>query len=256
MMDAYTHLDMSASDPIADFQSRMASAGIDRALAVETWSGDNLTCLERLLDSSASQFRVALCFRTEKHLPSQRLLDHHAVIGLRVKTADLRHLGDTATLFESSDKWLVSHAENGIGPLTKALVGLAADHPRLRIYVPHLAWPRRDAVNDQDWQPAIAELSRVPGLVIGVSAIAHFSVQPYPHADVGLFASKVTAVFSADSIVAGSDYPLFEKDLYALYMALARDWIGERPAARPSKLEAACFSDSIRRKSLSEQYWG
>jgi hypothetical protein len=37
MMDAFTHLDMSALDPIADFQSRMASAGIERALAVETW---------------------------------------------------------------------------------------------------------------------------------------------------------------------------------------------------------------------------
>ena len=242
MMDAFTHLDMSALDPIADFQSRMASAGIERALAVETWSGDNFTCLERLLDSSASQFRVALCFRPEQHLPSQRLLDHHAVIGLRVKVADLRHLGDTATLLESSDKWLVSHAENGIGPLTKALVGLAADHPRLRIYVPHLAWPRRDSVDDQDWQPAIAELSRVPGLVIGVSAIPYFSGQPYPHADVGLFASQVTAAFSADSIVAASDYPLFEKDLYARYMALARDWIGELPAARPSKLEAAWFT--------------
>jgi hypothetical protein len=107
MMDAYAHLDMSASDPIADFQSRMASAGIERAIAVETWSGDNLTCLERLLDSSASQFRVALCFRPERQLPVQHPLDHHSVIGLRVKTADLRCLGETATLLESSGKWLV-----------------------------------------------------------------------------------------------------------------------------------------------------
>jgi hypothetical protein len=46
--------------------------------------------------------------------------------------------------------------------------------------------------------------------------------------------------------VAGSDYPLFEKNLYARYMALARDWIGERGAEHPSNLEAACFPDSIK----------
>jgi predicted TIM-barrel fold metal-dependent hydrolase len=102
-------------------------------------------------------------------------------------------------------------------------------------------------VDDQDWQPAIVKLSRIPGLVIGVSAIAHFSFEPYPHADVEFFASKLSAAFSADSIVAGSDYPLFEKNLYSRYMALAREWIGERGPGRPSMLEAACFSDSIGR---------
>ena len=102
MMDGYTHLDMSASDPVADFQSRMVSAGIDRALAVETWSGDNFGCMERLIDSFAAQFRVALCFRPEKQLPPQRLLDHHAMIGVRVSTDGLRHLGETVTCLESS----------------------------------------------------------------------------------------------------------------------------------------------------------
>jgi len=57
MTGAYTHLDISEPDPIADFQLRMASAGVDRALAVETWSGDNFQCLERIVTSSVPEFR-------------------------------------------------------------------------------------------------------------------------------------------------------------------------------------------------------
>jgi hypothetical protein len=58
MMDAYTHLDMLTSDPIADFQSsRMTCAGVARAFTVETWSGDNFPCLERLIDHCLPQFR-------------------------------------------------------------------------------------------------------------------------------------------------------------------------------------------------------
>jgi len=35
VMDAYTHLDMSAADPIAEFQLRLSSSRIERALVVE-----------------------------------------------------------------------------------------------------------------------------------------------------------------------------------------------------------------------------
>jgi Amidohydrolase len=241
MMDAYTHLDMSAPDPIADFQSRMAAAGVTRAIVLETWSGENLTCLERLIDSSKFQFRLALCFRPAKKLQFKSLLTHPCVIGLRVKSGDLRTLDEVANILESSGRWLIPHAEHGIGSLTNALVSLMLAHPRLPVYVPHLGWPRQNGVDDQDWQPSINQLSSFTGITIGVSAIPHFSLVPYPHIDVQPFVSKVTDAFCADSIVMGSDYPLFEKDFYARYMALARKWIGGHSANHPSNLEAACF---------------
>ena len=55
MIDAHTHLDMSAPDPVADFQSRMASAGVDGALLVETWSGINFSSFERIVNSKSTE---------------------------------------------------------------------------------------------------------------------------------------------------------------------------------------------------------
>jgi Amidohydrolase len=243
MMDAYTHLDMSASDQLADFQSRMASAGVARALAVETWSGDNFSCLKRLIDHSLPQFRIALCFRPEKRQPSRGLLEHYFVAGLRVRTGDLQHLGDSAALLESTGKWLVTHAEKGIGLLTRDLIAVAQAFPRLRIYVPHLAWPRRDGVDDKDWPHAVREISHIPGVVMGISAIAHFSREIFPHCDVAAFASHLIDNFPADSVVAGSDYPLLEKNQYAQYIGLALQWTRRRGGQGPSRLEATCFSD-------------
>jgi len=243
-MDAYTHLDMSVSDAISDFQSRMASAGIGRALVVETWSGDNFTCLRRLIDLHPSQFRVALCFRPEGQSPPKELLSHNAVVGLRVRTEDLQRLGDAGVSLERSGKWVVTHAERGIGALNAAIVSLTRLHPQLRVYVPHLAWPRRDGADDEDWPLAVKELSHIPSVVMGISAVAHFSREPFPHRDVEAFACRVTEIFPADSVVAGSDYPLFEKIRYAEYMGLAGEWIRKRGPGAPSRLEATCFHDS------------
>jgi predicted TIM-barrel fold metal-dependent hydrolase len=243
-MDAYTHLDMSASDAVNDFQSRMARAGIDRALAVETWSGNNFTCLTRLIDLPQSQFRIAVCFRPERQPPPKELLSRNAVVGLRVKTEDLQRLGDSGVSLESSGKWIVTHAEKGIGALTTAIGSLVRQHPQLRVYVPHLAWPRRDGADDEDWPLAVTELSHIPGVVVGISAVAHFSRESFPHRDIEAFASRVTEIFPADSVAIGSDYPLFEKNRYAEYMGLAREWIRKQGAEVPSRLEATCFHES------------
>jgi hypothetical protein len=47
MMDAYTHRDITCAYPIAGMKARMAHAGIESALAVETWKGDNRPCSSR-----------------------------------------------------------------------------------------------------------------------------------------------------------------------------------------------------------------
>jgi hypothetical protein len=104
MMEAYTHLDMTSSDPIAGFQARMASAGIDRALAVETWKGDNYSSLRRLMAPPSLQFCVALCFRPDEQRPSLDILHKEVVVALRARTADLRrpgHLAEGAGLLYS-----------------------------------------------------------------------------------------------------------------------------------------------------------
>ncbi len=242
MIDTYTHLDMNAGDPIADLESRMDTAGVGRALIVETWGRDNSACLDSLIASAPSRFRVALCFRPEEGERDPATLRSNVVVALRVRTADMQAFGADAPDFAASGRWLLPHAESGIGPLAKELVGLSQQHPSLKIFLPHLGWPRHNGEDDRDWYNAISTLSHLPNIVVGVSAIAHFSQRPFPHEDIEPFAAHLLGVFGANALVAASDYPLMEKSRYAEYMQLARDWTGWR-SDRPSRLEFDLFPE-------------
>lgn len=244
MMDAYTHLDVIAPDPIADFKSRMASAEIDRALVVETWKGDNCSLLDDLTESRLPEFRVVPCFRPQQHLPTLDALDHPMVAGIRAKTADLHCLGNMAGRLESSEKWLVPHAEQGIGPLVRDLIVLLERYPALRVYLPHCAWPRRNRIDDEDWEKSIAELSALTSVVVGISAIEYFSTEPFPHHDVQPFAERLVEIFGINSVVAASDYPMFEKARYADYIKLAHEWIKRHDANWSPQFEPLVFKET------------
>lgn len=225
MIDAYCHLDMSVAQPISDLERRMDAAGVDRALMVETWSGDNRICLQQLVASSSTRFRVAPCFRPDEPQSGSEFLSMEMVRGLRVKTHDLNRLGAIAATLEATGKWLLPHAESGIRKLAGELLQLADLYPQLPIYLPHMGWPRRDRQDDGDWLESTASLRKLPNVIVGVSAMAHFSRGAFPHNDVAPFASHLLATFGQELLVAASDYPLFEKDRYAEYMQLASDWI-------------------------------
>lgn len=225
MIDAYCHLDMSAAQPIADLERRMDAAGVDHALIIETWSGDNRACLQPLAASSSDRFRTAFCFRPDDPQSGSEFLSMEMVRGLRVKTQDLSRLGRIAARLESMGKWLVPHAESGIRKLADELLQLADGYPQLLIYLPHMGWPRRDRQDDDDWLGSISSLRKLPNIAVGISAMAHFSRDPFPHNDIAPFASRLLATFGQDLLVTASDYPLFEKDRYTEYMQLARDWI-------------------------------
>lgn len=225
MIDAYCHLDMGAPQPVADLERRMDAAGVNRAFIVETWSGDNRACLQELMASPSARFRVAFCFHFDEEQSGAELLSLEMVRALRVKTADLHRLGPIAAILESAGKWLLPHAESGVRALADELLQLGALHPRLPIYLPHMGWPRRGQEDDNDWRESISALRSLPNLILGISAIGHFSREAFPHNDVAPFAAHLLATFGAESLVAASDYPLFEKDRYAQYMQLANDWI-------------------------------
>jgi predicted TIM-barrel fold metal-dependent hydrolase len=141
-------------------------------------------------------------------------------------------------------KWLLPHAESGIGALAERLLQLADLYPQLPIYLPHMGWPRRDRQDDDNWLESISKISKLPNLIVGVSAIAHFSNDAFPHEDVAPFASKLLEIFGPELLVAASDYPLFEKHRYAQYIELAGDWIAgdKQPGHR---FEANLFGDQL-----------
>jgi predicted TIM-barrel fold metal-dependent hydrolase len=242
MMDAYTHLDMSASSPMAALERWMDEAAIDRALVVETWSQDNRSCLDRIIASPSPRFRVALCFRATAERFSSTILEQEAVGGIRIRTTDLQAFRPFAAALESSRKWLIPHSEAGIGELTSELVDLIGDYPELRILLPHMGWPRRNQQDDEDWHKSVSKLSTLPNVVAGISAISHFSRMPFPHEDIKPFAIRLRELFGSESLFAGSDYPLFETGRYVDYMNLAIEWIGRRDE-EPGRLESALFEN-------------
>jgi hypothetical protein len=225
MIDAYAHLLMAASDPLADLQAQLDSAALQGALVVETWNGDNQAILEGLIDAPSARFRVGLCYREDRRTHLLERLKHPAVSALRVRTADLDRLEDLLEVLVETGKWLLPHAERGIGLLSDRLIELAVRHPRLKIYLPHLGWPRCEGEDDRDWVSSINQLAALPGAVIGVSAIVHFSREPFPHADVAAFAARAIALFGSRRAVAASDYPLLPVERYAEYINLAVEWI-------------------------------
>jgi predicted TIM-barrel fold metal-dependent hydrolase len=239
MLDAYTHLDLTSPDPIADMTARMIRAGVDHALAVETWKADNLSWLHRLMEEPSAHFRVVLCFRPVLNQSFPDILQNHAVMGLRARTEDIAKLQGVASWLQTSGKWLVPHAEQGIGALATELLALAEHAPGLSIYVPHLGWPTQDGVEDADWDAAMTALHQIPGVVVGISAIAHFSRQPFPHADVERYAARLSELFGPAAMVAASDYPLMEKDRYTDYLQLAQRWIRRADAGWSPRFEQA-----------------
>jgi hypothetical protein len=244
MIDAYTHLDMSVQHPMAALERCMDEAAIDRALVVETWNGDNRPCLDRLIASPSSRFRVALCFRPAGESFGATILGQKAVGGIRVRTVDLHAFRPFAGALESSQKWLIPHAEAGIGRLTTELLDLIHGFPQLRVFLPHMGWPRRDERNDEDWYESVSRLGALSNVVAGISAIPHFSHTPFPHEDIKPYAIRLREVFGPDSLFAASDYPLLEAGKYVNYMNLAIEWIGTK-IDECGLLESALFEDSL-----------
>lgn len=241
MIDGYTHVNMSAPHPLEDLRMQMEFAGVTGAFVVETWNGENYGCIQQLIERPSAQFRGAFCFRSDRQRTLFEELKNPSIAGLRVRTVDLARLGSLAESLEESGKWLVAHAESGIGRLRDGLLRFFEQHPTLRIYVPHLGWPCQERQNDRDWNAAMRDLSSLPNCIVGISAIEAFSNEPYPHRDIHECAVRLHELFGAQRTMIGSDYPLCQKDMYSEYMTLARQWSqspsGQAPAVAGPEVE-------------------
>lgn len=226
MVDAYCHLDMGHPDPIGDLAGRMLTAGVASALLVETWDGANRALLEGLLrNGPADRLRIALCYRPEKADSLRQWLDRGALTGVRMSTKHIAEAADVCGEIGGAGALLIAHAESGVGALREAIARMRNRFPQTRIYVPHLGWPPEAGAAAADWDRAIREFAAIPSLLLGISAIAHFSRRPFPHDDVRVRALAAISRMPATRLAIASDYPLFEKDRYSEYMSLARDWV-------------------------------
>jgi Predicted metal-dependent hydrolase of the TIM-barrel fold len=226
VIDAYSHLDLEHPNPIADMEERMHAAGVESALLVETWNGANRGVLEKMLNKGpVDLFRIALCYRKENVQSLRRFLDRGVLTGVRMSTADIASADEICGVIGQAGALLIAHAESGIGALCRAMARMRGGFPQVRIYIPHLGWPANKGEADVDWKPAIRELAAIPSLILGVSAVAHFSRLPFPHEDVREWTMEAVSLLPPSRIAVASDYPLFEKGRYAEYLSLARDWV-------------------------------
>jgi predicted TIM-barrel fold metal-dependent hydrolase len=225
MIDAYMHLDMRAAAPLADLRQRLDEAGLDGALVVETWDGRNVELLARAEADRLDGIGVAYCYRGQSRAELQSLLARQRVWCLRADTSSLARDDYPAELVARERKWLLPHAEAGIAPLLPSLVRWSQASPDLKIYVPHLGWPRRDGADETTWLEAMTCLANIKTTVIGVSALAHFSNLPFPHEDVRPFVDRLCALFGAGRVVIGSDYPNSGAAMYQAHHALATRWV-------------------------------
>ena len=239
MTDSYTHVDLTATNPLDDLRSKMAAGGVLRALVVETLKGDNRELLHQLRKAREPRFRLAFCYRPESPDSAKRFMEDPWVAAMRVRTAQLEGSNDWLTELEASGKYLLIHAESGIAPLVRNARAVAARHPRLRIYVPHLGWPRIGGKDDPAWRDSIRALHAVPNAIVGISSLLTFSRQPFPHPDVHAFARDLIQLFGPSRLVAGSDFPFIDKPRYAEYVALSHKWI--RTIWPPWQDQAAIF---------------
>ena len=225
MTDSYTHIDLTAGDPLQDLRSKMSTGGILRALVVETLKGDNRKLLDTVRQAREPRFRLAFCYRPEFAADARRYMADPWVAALRVRTAQLEQDIEWLAALEESGRYLLIHAENGIAHLVRNTRAVAARHPRLRLYVPHLGWPTRDGAADAAWRDSVRALHAIPNAIVGISSLLTFSRQPFPHSDVHTFARNLIQLFGPSRVVAGSDFPFIEKSRYADYVALSHKWI-------------------------------
>ena len=230
MIDCFVHLDMKLPDPIGDLRSNMRSAGVERALMVEMWNGANVAQMRNL---EGEQFRAAFCFRGEG-----TSLDPAGIV--RVKTEHLQNPGRLLDRIESAGGWLLPHAEKGIAALSGCLIQAMMRHPNLRVYLPHLGWPCHDKSPDPDWPAAIEELAACSRVILGVSALSHFSAESLPYKDVQRLVLPALTAFGLHRLVPASDYPLIESGRYGDCIMLAYEWIR---VACPSWSESSVLLD-------------
>jgi predicted TIM-barrel fold metal-dependent hydrolase len=141
--------------------------------------------------------------------------------GMRVALPVLGPRGDTLTpllqALDQQEKVLLVHAPNGIGPQAAQIGMWTEQYPRLRVFVPHLGWPRTaEGLPTPDWQAGIRALAGHPRIYLGLSALYYCSQQGPPFVDTHELVQTALRSFGPARCVLAGDYPMtLERCTYA-----------------------------------------
>lgn len=225
MIDAYMHLDLAQGAPLEAWEACWAEAGMTHALLVESWGGDDRCLMERL------PFRPglgrALCLRRQDTRELEAMLDRPDFLALRVREEDLARPDLPLRRMADQGVALLVSAAAGTRSLAAGLEALRRKARGLTFYVPHLGWPSMQTKEDAEWRAAMTRVAELGPVVVGLSAISHFSRQPYPHDDVRGRAQWLCSLFGPGRITVATDYPHMPQEHYTDYLALVCGWARE-----------------------------
>ena len=132
---------------------------------------------------------------------------------------------------------LVVHCPDGFGAHTSILAGWLHRYTRLRVFIPHLGWPRTaQGETTPGWDSSLQQLADAGSerVFMGLSALYFYSGEAPPFRDTFGYVQAALQAFSAARCVLGGDYPMtLERCTYpqvweALQLAISDDSALER----------------------------
>jgi predicted TIM-barrel fold metal-dependent hydrolase len=201
------------------FMDYMDEAGVDRAVFVQPWfyHWDNeymVRCLERFPD----RFR-AVCVvdpRGPAAAAALRAWRARGVTGIRLRPfrpgegppgEPALGADETLPLWEA-----IAETDTIVCPLhagegLRALPGLLARFPTVRVVVDHLNNPDPARGLDQPAFRALLDLAPLPQVHVKLSGFHHWCRERYPYRDGLPFVEAAVQAFGADRCLWGSDFP-------------------------------------------------
>jgi predicted TIM-barrel fold metal-dependent hydrolase len=199
---------------VDELRGRMAQAGVDRAILVPpSWEGDRndlaLQAARDHPDTFAVMGRVPV-EKPESRAVMSTWMRQPGMLGMRFTfRSDLQR----PWLSDGTADWLWPAAEAAGIPLMVLVPGslplidrIAADHPRLKLTIDHLACERtaRDeaAFPELDW---LLKLARRPNVSVKATGLPRYSSEPYPYPRLHAILRRIIEAYGPERVFWGSD---------------------------------------------------
>jgi L-fuconolactonase len=223
----------------------MDGAGVDAAVLVQPLDDFDNRYLQEALARYPGRFKaVGLVDLRAVDGPGRiaALIERGGMCGIRA-TADFLNMSRAVEALAEADGVLLTHLPSGISAHAEGLAAIAERFPRLRIFVPHLGWPKINRNATPWWKETFSMLSSYPQISVGISALHYYSETPPPHEDTWSWIEFVLKKFGPERCMCGSDFPLLlEIDRYQDYIApLYSNAFGMSPGARDMVLGGAAI---------------
>lgn len=227
IVDSYAHVSLKKYQPVECLLEQMELASVEHAVLVQPLGDYDNNYLRTIVERYPKKFTaVGLVQVTSINVQRQleQLIQNNRFAGVRA-TAEILKSKEVLATLAAVNGILVLHLPDGIGQHLEELIAVAEGFADLRIFIPHLGWPRNNGQPTPIWNHAIISLSPYPNVAIGISALHHFSERAFPHEDTWNLIETVVENIGAQRCMCGSNFPLLleSESYYQFFSYLSRN---------------------------------